>query len=31
LREDEDGDGGAHLHGGASARRVVCDLVTHDY
>lgn len=30
LREDEDGDGGAHLHGGATAGRVVGDLVTHD-
>lgn len=30
LREDEDGDGGTHLHGGTSRRRVVGDFVTHD-
>ena len=30
LREHEDGDGGAHLHGRASARRVVGELVAHD-
>lgn len=31
LREDQDGDGGAHLHRAATAGGVVCDLVTHDY
>lgn len=31
LGEDEDGDGGAHLHGGATRRRVVGDLVAHDW
>lgn len=31
LGEDEDGEGGAHLHGGTTAGRVVGDLVTHDY
>ena len=31
LREDEDGDSGAHLHRGTSARGVVGDLVPHDY
>ena len=31
MREDEDGDSGAHLHGATSARRVVGDLVTHNY
>ena len=31
LGEDEDGDGGAHLHGRTTAGGVVGDLVTHDY
>jgi hypothetical protein len=31
LREDEDGDGRSHLHAAAARRRVVGDLVTHDY
>jgi hypothetical protein len=31
LREDKDSNGGAHLHGGTTAGRVVGDLVTHDY
>lgn len=31
LGEDKDGDGGTHLHGGATAGGVVGDLVTHDY
>lgn len=31
LGEDEDGDGGAEFHGGATAGGVVGDLVTHDY
>lgn len=31
LGEDEDGDGGTHLHGGATAGGVVGDLVTHNY
>ena len=30
LGEDQDGDGGAHLHGAAAAGRVVGDLVAHD-
>lgn len=30
LGEDEDGNGGTHLHGGSSARGVVGDLVAHD-
>jgi len=30
LREDEDGDGGAHFHAAAAGRRVVSDFVTHD-
>ena len=30
LREDQDGDGGTHLHGATTARRVVGDLVAHD-
>lgn len=31
LGEDENGDGGAHLHGRTTAGRVVGDLVAHDY
>jgi hypothetical protein len=31
LREEQDGDGGTHLHGRATAGGVVGDLVTHDY
>lgn len=31
LREDEDGNGSTHLHGATTRRRVVGDLVTHDY
>lgn len=31
LREDEDGDGGAHFHGGATRGGVVCEFVAHDY
>lgn len=31
LGEDENGDGGSHLHGGATTGRVVGDLVTHNY
>ena len=31
LREDENGDGGTHFHGGTSAWRVVRDLVAHNY
>ena len=31
LGEDEDGDGGAHLHGRTTGRGVVGDLVAHDY
>ena len=30
LGEDEDGDGGAHLHGRTAGRGVVGDLVAHD-
>ena len=30
LREDEDGDGGAHLHGGTTGWGVVGDFVAHD-
>ena len=30
LREDEHGDGGAHLHGAATTGGVVGDLVAHD-
>lgn len=30
LREDEDGDGGTHLHAAAAGRRVIGDLVAHD-
>lgn len=30
LGEDEDGEGGAHFHGGSSAWGVVGDFVTHD-
>jgi hypothetical protein len=30
LREDEDGDGGTHFHGGTTRWGVVGDLVTHD-
>jgi hypothetical protein len=30
LREDKDGDGSTHLHGGTTAGRVVGDLVTHN-
>lgn len=30
LRKDKHGDGGAHLHGAASAGGVVGDLVTHN-
>lgn len=30
LGEDEDGDGGTHLHGGTTGGRVVGDLVAHD-
>ena len=30
LREDEDGDSGAHFHGAASAGGVVSDFVAHD-
>jgi hypothetical protein len=30
LGEDEDGDGGSHLHGRTTGRRVVGDLVAHD-
>jgi hypothetical protein len=30
LREDEDGDGCAELHGGSTGRRVVGELVTHN-
>lgn len=28
--ENENGDGGTHLHGGTTGWRVVSDLVTHD-
>ncbi len=31
LREDKNGNGGTHLHGGSTAGGVVGDLVTHDY
>lgn len=31
LREEEDGNGSTHLHGTASAGRVIGDLVAHDY
>ena len=31
LREEKDGDSGAHLHRATSAGRVVGDLVTHNY
>ena len=31
LREDEDGQGSAHLHRRSSTGRVIGDLVTHDY
>ncbi|KAJ6015964.1 hypothetical protein N7540_010555 [Penicillium herquei] len=31
LGEDEDGEGGAYLYGGATARRVVGNLVPYDY
>ena len=31
LGEQEDGDGGAHFHGGATGRGVVGDLVAHDF
>lgn len=31
LREDQDGDGSAHLHGATTAGGVICDLVAHDY
>lgn len=31
LREDKDGNGSTHFHGGTTAGRVVGDLVTHDY
>jgi len=30
LGEEEDGDGGTHLHRATSGWRVICDLVTHD-
>jgi hypothetical protein len=30
LGEDENGDGGTHLHGGTARRRVVGDLVAHN-
>ena len=31
LREEKDGNGSAHLHRRASARRVVGDLIAHHY
>jgi len=31
LGEDKDSDSGTHLHGRATRRRVVGDLVTHNY
>lgn len=31
LGEDKDGHSSTHLHGAATARTVVCDLVAHNY
>lgn len=31
MGEDENGDGGTHLHGGSSGWGVIGDLVTHDF